>query len=29
MDGDKPKRQKFKRYPVGYFLFDIAEVRTN
>ena len=28
MDGDKPKRQKFKRYPVGYFHIDIAEVRT-
>jgi len=29
MDGDKPKRQKFKRYPIGYFHIDIAEVRTN
>jgi transposase InsO family protein len=28
MDGDKPKRQKFKRYPIGYFHMDIAEVRT-
>lgn len=28
MDGDKPKRQKFKRYPIGYFHIDIAEVRT-
>lgn len=28
MDGDKPKRQKFKRYPIGYFHLDIAEVRT-
>ncbi len=26
VDGDKPKRQKFKRYPVGYFHIDIAEV---
>ena len=26
--GDKPKRQKFKRYPIGYFHIDIAEVRT-
>ncbi|WP_299776083.1 IS481 family transposase, partial [uncultured Tateyamaria sp.] len=28
MDGDKPKRQRFKRYPIGYFHLDIAEVRT-
>jgi len=28
VDGDKPKRQKFKRYPIGYFHIDIAEVRT-
>ena len=28
MDGEKPKRQKFKRYPIGYFHIDIAEVRT-
>jgi hypothetical protein len=28
MDGDKPKRQKFKRYPIGYFHIDIAEVQT-
>lgn len=28
MGGDKPKRQKFKRYPIGYFHIDIAEVRT-
>ena len=28
MDGDKPKRQKFKRYPIGYFHIDIAELRT-
>ena len=25
---DKPKRQKFKRYPIGFFHIDIAEVRT-
>ena len=25
---DKPKCSKFKRYPVGYFHIDIAEVRT-
>jgi len=29
MEGDKPKRQKFKRYPIGYFHVDIAEVRTD
>lgn len=29
MEGDKPKRQKFKRYPIGYFHIDIAELRTN
>ena len=28
MDGDKSKRQRFKRYPIGYFHIDIAEVRT-
>lgn len=28
VEGDKPKRQKFKRYPIGYFHIDIAEVRT-
>ena len=28
MEGDKPKRQKFKRYPIGYFHIDIAEVQT-
>src|SRR5215207_3710265 len=27
-EGDKPKRSKFKRYPIGYFPIDIAEVRT-
>jgi hypothetical protein len=25
---DKPKRQKFKAYPIGYFHIDMAEVRT-
>ncbi len=25
---DKAKRQKFKRYPIGYFHIDIAELRT-
>lgn len=29
MDGDKPKRQKFKRYPMGYFHINIAKLRTN
>jgi len=29
MDDDRPKRQKFKRYPIGYFHIDIAELRTN
>ena len=28
VDGDKPKKQRFKRYPVGFFHIDIAEVRT-
>jgi transposase InsO family protein len=27
-EGDKPNRQKFKTYPIGYFHIDIAEVRT-
>ena len=26
--GDMPARQPFKRYPIGYFQFDLAEVRT-
>jgi len=28
VDGDKPKRGKFKSYPLGFFHIDIAEVRT-
>jgi transposase-like protein len=28
MEGDQPKRKKFKSYPIGYFHIDIAEVRT-
>jgi transposase InsO family protein len=28
IDGDKPAKQKFKRYPIGYFHIDIAEVQT-
>jgi hypothetical protein len=26
---DKPKRQRFKRYPIGFFHMDIAEVQTS
>ena len=28
VEGDKPKRKRFKAYPLGYFHIDIAEVRT-
>jgi len=28
VEGDKPLRAKFKRYPLGYFHLDIAEVHT-
>ncbi|AFW02587.1 hypothetical protein B932_3042 [Gluconobacter oxydans H24] len=28
MEGDKPRRQRFKRYPIGFFHLDIAEVQT-
>lgn len=28
VSGDKPKRQRFKRYPIGFFHIDIAEVQT-
>ena len=28
VEGDKPKRQKFKRDPIGFFHIDIAEVQT-
>ncbi len=28
VEGDKPKRAKFKSYPIGFFHIDIAEVRT-
>ncbi len=28
MDGDKPKREKFKQYPIGYFHIDMAHLRT-
>src|SRR4051794_13100598 len=27
-EGDKPQRSKFKRYPIGFFHIDMAEVRT-
>ena len=26
--GDKPKKSRFKAYPIGYFHLDIAEVQT-
>lgn len=28
VEGDKPKRSKFKRYTIGFFHIDIAEVQT-
>nr|WP_156475478.1 hypothetical protein [Gluconobacter thailandicus] len=28
IEGDKPKRQRFKRSPIGFFHLDIAEVQT-
>jgi transposase-like protein len=28
IEGDKPKRQCFKRYPIGFFHVDIAKVQT-
>jgi len=28
VDGDKPKRSRFKAYPLGYFHIDLAEVHT-
>ena len=28
VEGDKPRRQKFKCYPIGLFHIDIAEVQT-
>ncbi len=28
IEGDKPRRSKFKRYPIGFFHIDIAEVQT-
>ena len=28
IDGDKPAKKAFRKYPIGYFHIDIAEVRT-
>lgn len=28
VEGDKPKRQRLKRYPIGFFYTDIAELQT-
>ncbi len=28
VEGNRPRRKKFKSYPIGYFHIDIAEVRT-
>jgi IS30 family transposase len=28
VEGDKPAKKKFRKYPIGYFHIDIAEVRT-
>ena len=28
VEGDKPKKNRFKAYPIGFFHIDIAEVRT-
>ena len=28
VEGDKPRKKAFKRYPIGYFHIDIAEVQT-
>ncbi len=28
IDGDKPRKQRFKQYPIGFFHIDIAELRT-
>ena len=29
VEGSKPQKKKFERYPIGYFHVDIAEVRTS
>jgi hypothetical protein len=28
MDGDRPAKKKFKRYPIGYVHIDVADVRS-
>lgn len=28
VEGEKPPKKKFRKYPIGYFPIDIAEVRT-
>ncbi len=28
IEGNDPRRQKFKRYPIGFFHIDITEVQT-
>ena len=28
IEGSKPRKKKFERYPIGYFHIDLAEVRT-
>jgi hypothetical protein len=28
IEGEKPKRRRFKSYPIGFFHLDIAEVQT-
>ena len=28
VEGNKPNRKKFERYPIGYFHIDLTEVRT-
>ncbi|NYF80027.1 hypothetical protein HDF17_002347 [Granulicella arctica] len=28
VEGDRPAKEKFRKYPIGYFHVDIAEVRT-
>ncbi len=28
VEGDTPKRQRFKRYPIGFFHMDIADLQT-
>jgi transposase InsO family protein len=29
IEGEKPQKKQFKRYPIGYFHIDIAEVQTD